>query len=150
MTGYGFGQGVARRQTAVSDVDRSFTLSVAEGVTSVVLLVGAAGRAFHAFSVPRTEQVVHLDVAPAGGLLRLRYRQDATRPHLTYQQAVIPLADAIPWARAQGAAPPGSGTIDLPAMAPGPYRFCATPAGQPESCSDGTLAAGSTLTLAVE
>ena len=149
VIGYGFGQGPARRQATVSDVDGSFRLSFAEGVTNVVLLIAAAGRTFQAFSVAPAGKDVHLDLAPTGGTLRLHVPPNTSRPNIRYQGAVIPLSDAVQWARAQGALSE-SGRIELPAMAPGSYRFCLTPAGGPETCRDGQLAPGATLTLAPE
>ena len=147
VTGYGFGGGPAMQQRAVTGLDGGFELSFPAAASQISLLVAAPGRTLQAFSMPPSERPITLDVAASGGTLRL-HLAGASRMWLTSQGAVIPMPDVIDWTRAHDPAALATDTWSVPAMAPGPYRFCI---GKKDStaqvCREGVLALGGVLDI---
>ncbi|HKS23294.1 MAG TPA: carboxypeptidase-like regulatory domain-containing protein [Thermoanaerobaculia bacterium] len=148
VTGYGFGGGPALQQRAVTGLDGGFELSFPAAASQLSLLVAAPGRALQAFAMPPTDRPVTLEVAASGGTLRL-HLGGASRTWLTSQGALISMPDIIDWTRAHDPTALASETWSVPAMAPGPYRFCiAKRDGAAQVCRDGVLAPGGVLDLA--
>lgn len=148
VTGYGYGGGPALQQRAVTGVDGGFELSFPAAASQISLLVAAAGRTLQAFTMPPADHPVTLDVASNGGTLRL-HLAGAARASLMSQGAVISMPEIIEWTRANDPAGLASDTWSVPAMAPGPYRFCIGKKGSAGLiCREGVLAPGGVLDLA--
>jgi hypothetical protein len=149
VIGYGYVGGGARQEKTISGLDGGFKLSFPEAASDVTLVVGAAGRTLQAFRVPASASPHRLELAPAGGTLRLTMTRGSLRARVSYNNGVdIPMHDLMQWARAQNPARSASGALEIPSLAPGLYRFCAyAPDTGRETCRDGTLPVGSILDL---
>jgi hypothetical protein len=147
VAAYGLAPGSAQRKTAVSDERGAFKVTIPSSTTQVLLIVAVAGRTLQGFTVsPARPAIVQL--APTGGLVRLRTADSWTRGALTYQEAWLPFPDLAEWAVGHGRTPSPS-AFDLPDLAPGSYRLCATAPTGKRSCKEGVLAPGGTLDLAL-
>lgn len=144
--------GSGRAPSAVTGLNSEFELSLAGHATEIALVVAAAGRTLQAFRSPVTDAPLRIDLAPAGGLLHLDFPRDAARVTVAYNGINLYLGDLFQWAHAQrGGSAIAPGTIEVPNLAPGPYRVCVTPKDSAaDTCRDGTLTAGSTLALKVD
>lgn len=148
VTGYGFGGGPALQERTVTGLDGGFELSFPAAASQISLLVAAPGRTLQAFAMPPADRPVTLEIAPSGGTLRL-HMAGATRTWLTSQGALIPIPDVIDWTRAYDPAALATDTWTVPAVAPGPYRFCiAKKDSAAQVCREGVLAPGGILDLA--
>ena len=145
VTGFGFGGGPALQQRSVTGLDGGFDLSFPAAATQISLVVAAPGRSLQAFAMPPTDRPVTLDVSPAGGTLRLHL---GAHPLLTSQGAMIPIPEVMEWARAHDPAALNTATWSVPAVAPGPYRFCVAKNDGTQACRDGLLAPSGVLDLA--
>ena len=152
VTGYIINPGGGNAPSTVSGLNGEFELSFAGHSTDVALIVAAAGRTLQAFRAPVTDDPLRIDLAPAGGLLHLAFPRDAARVTVAYNGINLSLGQLFEWAHAQrGGSALAPGSIEIPNLAPGPYRFCAARKGDADDeCREGTLAAGSTLSLGVE
>jgi hypothetical protein len=149
VTAYGFVEGIGRQERSVSDVTGAFRLSLPETASKITLIVAAAGRTLQVQSVHAPQEPVRVELAPAGGVLRLKLAPGAQRPRIFAGDADVPLSDLVEWARTNGQQLTRE-LLEVPNMAPGPYRLCATPkAGAAEVCREGTLGRGALLELAV-
>jgi len=131
---------------AVTGLDGGFELALSPSARSFSLLVAAPGRTLQAFLSPPTDTPLTLDVAAAGGLLRLHLPPTAKRPVVFYNGALMPINDLVEWAHAHGPLSSTGDVLDVPDVAPGAYRLCVT-GERGEVCRDGVLARGGTLTL---
>jgi hypothetical protein len=147
ITGYGFLDGRASAQSTISGVDGGFTLSFPASASEIVFITAAAGRTLQAFRAAAQDQV-RLDIAPVGGLLRLRTASGFTGQEITYNGIFVPMGDLVTWARAQGK--PTTSPLEIPSLAPGNYRYCARHTSGAQTCRTGTLARGGTLELMLE
>lgn len=146
-------------EKAVTSTDGAFRLSLPVTATDMVFIVAAAGRTFHGYRLPvSSDAPVRLQLAPAGGTLRLRVPAGSTRRRIVYNDAALLMSEVAQWAFAYVPsqspfidAPPGTRSPDdplvVPHMAPGPYRLCALVPNDGERCRDGVLAAGGALDL---
>ncbi|HYC88758.1 MAG TPA: carboxypeptidase-like regulatory domain-containing protein [Thermoanaerobaculia bacterium] len=149
VTGYGMVEGTGRQERSVTDITGAFRLSLPETASKIILIVAAAGRTLQAQAVHAPREPLRIELAPAGGVLRLKLAPGALRPRIFSGDVPIPVSDLIEWARANGQQSTKE-LLELPNMAPGPYRLCAAPkAGGPDVCRDGTLARGALLELTV-
>lgn len=145
IVGFILDAGSGRAPSAVSGLNGEFELSFAGHATEVALVVAAAGRTLQAFREPLTENPLRLDLAPAGGILHLDFPRDSKQVTIAYIAINLPLGDLFQWAHAQrGGNAVTAGSIEIPSLAPGPYRFCADGV-----CRDGTLTVGSILQLKI-
>jgi hypothetical protein len=148
---YAAGAGpIARRITAVSDVDGRFELPVSGGATELSLIAAAAGRVMQAQRVPVDSRPVRIDLPTAGGTLAFRIPKGAQQAYLTYQGATMPFPDLREWATAHNAPPAQDGLSQIPRLAPGTYRLCAVLPQKGEQCRAGTLGVGATLQLELD
>ena len=151
VTAYGLVEGIARQERAVSDVTGTFRLSLPETASKILLIVAAAGRTLQVQAVHAPREPIRIELAPAGGVLRLKLTPGAQRPRIFAGDVdmPVPVTDLLEWARAHGQ-PPTKDLLELPHMAPGTYRLCAIPkARAAEVCRAGTLARGAVLELAL-
>ncbi|MBV9492825.1 MAG: carboxypeptidase regulatory-like domain-containing protein, partial [Acidobacteria bacterium] len=145
IVGWILDAGGGRAPSAVSGLEGEFELTFAGHATDVALVVAAAGRTLQAFRAPLTDDPIRLDLAPAGGVLHADFPRDSKQVTIAYNGVNLSLGDLFQWAYAQrGESPVKPGSIEIPSLAPGPYRFCADAV-----CRDGTLNVGSTLQLNV-
>jgi hypothetical protein len=148
VTGYGMLEGQGRRVKTVTDIDGTFKLSIPSTTSEVLLYVAAAGKTFQAYNATGARDPLRLELASAGGTLRVILR-GATNPVIRYNGVAVLLNELLTWAHAQGQLPSGD-TATIPNVAPGLYQVCGRVRGQAESCREGTLAAGGTLELTIE
>ena len=139
--GYGMLGGAAVQERAVTDLEGKFELELPSNATETIFVVGAPGRVLQAFHVVVKRKPLLLDLATAGGSLKLTYPVERKRLLLQYNGGILPMPDLWEWARAHGV-PAASGTADVPNVAPGVYRLCAD-----DRCAEGTLVPGGTLLL---
>jgi hypothetical protein len=149
VTGYGFSTGMARQERTVSGLDGGFELSIPDSATQIVLIVSAPGRSLQAFATPTADKPLTLDVASAGGLLRLRMPHNSTGPRVTYNGIPLPMPDLLQWAQAQEQQAKGNDTFVFADLAPGAYRFCVFDKGK-DVCRDGILSRGGVLSLGTD
>jgi hypothetical protein len=149
ITGYALGIGMAHQQRAVSGLDGRFELDFPDTATEALLIGAAAGRTLEAYRMPIGDSTATLDIAAAGGSLRLRLSPGASHPVLSYNGIPMPMPDVLDWAAAQNPAAftPGAADLEVANVAPGVYSFCFTRDSH-QVCRNGTLAQGSTLDLA--
>jgi hypothetical protein len=150
VTGYGLGIGMARQQRTVTGLDGGFELAFPAAAKQIGLIIAAPGRTLQAFSTLQTDRTVTFEIAPTGGLLRLRMAEGASRPGVVYNGAPIPMQELLEWGRAQGLPPSTGPFLSIPNVAPGSYRFCVAAQTGGDVCRDGTLAPGGTLLLGDE
>jgi len=132
----------AQQQRVTTDLQGRFSLDIPAASADVTLIVGVAGRTLHPFTVVPVAEGVVVDVAPAGGELRLRWLPGTKPIRITFNNGVpVPMTDLADWARTNGR-PPESGGITVPNVAPGRYQMCTGPI-----CTSGMLAVGSNLEL---
>ena len=148
VTGYGLSGGMARMAQAVSGLEGEFELSFPTTAPTIMLIVASPGRTLQAYTVSQSEDPIRLELAPVGGTIRLSRPDKATRPLLVYDGTDIPMHHLAEWARAHGTSLAGF-DFEIPALAPGPYRFCAD-VGETRTCREGLLARGGSLTLAID
>lgn len=144
------GGATARRITTVSDVNGRFEVRASGGATELWLIVAAAGRVMQAQRAPLDSRPIRVDLPVGGGTLAVRIPKDAQRPYLTFQGVVMPFPDLREWANAHNTPARQDGAMQVPRLAPGPYRLCAVLPSKTESCRAGTLAPGGTLELLLE
>jgi hypothetical protein len=148
LTGYGLTGGMARMAQAVSGLEGEFELSFPTTAPTIMLIVASPGRTLQAYTVSPADDPIRLELAPAGGTIRLSRPEKATRPLLVYNGTDIPMHHLAEWARAHGTSLAGF-DFEVPALAPGPYRFCAD-VGEARICREGLLARGGALTQAID
>ncbi|HEX6088348.1 MAG TPA: carboxypeptidase-like regulatory domain-containing protein [Thermoanaerobaculia bacterium] len=149
VTAYGIVEGAGRQERTVTDVTGAFRLALPETASQIILVVAGAGRTLQVQSVRAPQEPLRIELAPAGGVLRLKVAPGAQRPRIFAGDVGIPLSDLLEWARANGQQLTRE-LLEIPHMAPGPYRLCATPQGAAaEVCREGTLARGAVLELTV-
>jgi hypothetical protein len=99
MTGYGIDGSMARvteiRTKSGGEFDLSFQTSV---TTTIWLIVAAPGRTLQAWTVSPSDTAVQLDLAPAGGTLRMVWTEKAKNPILLYDGTRIPTKHLTEWA----------------------------------------------------
>jgi len=150
VTGYGYVDGSAHQKRAVSGLDGKFRLTFPTTASKIVLIVGAAGRALQVFPFGPTDEDVRLELPATGWTLRLMMPRQATSPRVSANGVDIPLPDLLQWARAHGQTPSPDNVFEIPALASGLYRFCATaPTSGGSTCREGTLARGAVLELSL-
>lgn len=142
VLGYGYVDGMARQEKAVTALDGSFKLPFPDEAGEIVLLVAAAGRTMQGFTITGRPRSTTLDLAAVGGTVRLQWGEKAN-PLLYYNGTLLPRNDVFLWARSHGHSI-ANRAIDIPHLAPGSYRLC-----DGAKCVDGVLAARGTLTLDV-
>lgn len=143
VAGYGDLARGARQERTVTALDGSFRLAFPDDAREILLLVAAAGRTLQAFPIAgRPRSKTTLELAPAGGTLRLEWGEKA-QPAIYANGALLPLNDLFLWARSHGQNIVDR-AVNIPHLAPGSYRFC-----NGARCADGILAARGTLTLSV-
>jgi hypothetical protein len=146
VNGYALIDGRGHEHRAVTGLDGRFAMSVPAAASETVLLVAAAGKTFQAFGAPRADEELRLDLASSGGTLRLHMPAGGSRPRLMYNHIAIPFGNVLQWTRAQGKAITFP-DLEVPGMASGSYRFCATVQASAETCAEGVLARGGALDL---
>jgi hypothetical protein len=139
--GYAFLGASAQQKQMTSDLQGGFSFEVPNSATNAIVTVASPGRTLESFSVPTDQDTITLDLAPQGGTLKLRWTVGALPLQFTFNDHLLPLPDALQWARAQGARL-GSGACEVPNVAPGKYRLCAG-----GHCAEGILAIGGQLEL---
>lgn len=145
---YARGDGSAPARQALTGVDGTFNVPVKVTAKELVVLVGAAGRTFQAFSVPATAEKPRFELEPVGGTVRMKFSPAVENMRLHYNGIVVPLSDLLGWAHAQGQTPPDDSTFVFPNVAPGVYQLCFTPVkGGAEVCRAQTLARNATIEL---
>ena len=141
LNAYAFLGNTAQQQRVTTDLQGRFSLDIPLASPNVTLIVGIAGRTLHPFTVVPTAEGVVVDVAPAGGELRLRWPAGTKPIKITFNEGVLlPLPDLLDWARTFGRSPQGE--LGVPNVAPGRYQLCTG-----SICTSGTLAVGSSLVL---
>jgi hypothetical protein len=139
VTGYAYVRGTANREQTVTDGSGGFTFDTPESASEMNLVVAGLGKIFHPFKV-RTDQSIVLEVASAGGELRLRW-PSGSRQLVSFNDVPVMIYDLFEWGRVNGINVEQN-TIALPSMAPGRYQLCV-----PAKCVEGVLAAGGRLEL---
>lgn len=152
VVGYIISGGGGRGPSDVSGINGEFELSFSGHGTEAAVIVAAAGCTLQAFRTPISDEPLHIDLARAGGLLHAEFPKAAAAGTIAYNGINLYLGDLFQWAHAQSSGSPISpGRIEIPNLAPGPYRVCVKrKEGAMDECRDGTLTAGSTLALKVE
>jgi hypothetical protein len=139
--GYAFVGATAQQERTTTDLEGRFAMKIPAAATVVDLVVGVAGRTLHPFQVS-SDRPISVDVAPRGGTLSLRWPAAIRAVRVTFNDTVvIPFPDLLQWAQVNGQRPE-SGSLVVPAVAPGKYGVCVL-----MQCAEGTLAMGATLAL---
>jgi len=139
--GWAFLGGSAQREEATTDLQGAFALQVPDSVNETTIIVSAPGRTLQSFSVPTHQGAVALELAPRGGILKLRWAPGKIPLEFAFNDHYLASSDVFLWARGQGAKI-DDGSADIPNVAPGKYRFCSA-----SHCADGFLAIGGQLDL---
>jgi carboxypeptidase family protein len=144
VSGYALVDNWTSQVRAVSDMTGRFELRFPASTRRALIAVRAPGRVLQSFEVAVGSEPVTLDLAPVGGMVRIRYPPESSAVMLRRFGVLVPPIDLMQWAAEQGQRNGEPGSLSVPNLAPGMYEACLLANSR---CEQHVLTPNSTLDL---